>query len=89
MPVAQPIDSEQVLFKEGVERLPITRSDGPLHPVEGEINRPRQIGRPPMKKIMLAVALVLSFAAPAVAGTSDPYWAPCDQFSNFGNNSCD
>jgi hypothetical protein len=42
-----------------------------------------------MKKIVLAVALVLSFAAPAVAGTIDPYWAPCDQFSNFSNNSCD
>ena len=46
MPVAKPIDSQQVLFNAGVEPLPITRSDGPGQPVEREINRPRQIGDP-------------------------------------------
>ena len=34
------IDSKQVLFKEGVERLPIHRSDEPGQTDEREFNRP-------------------------------------------------
>ena len=25
----------------------------------------------------------------AATRTSDPYWAPCDYFSDFGDNSCE
>ena len=46
MHVVELIDSEQVLFKEGVERLPILRSDEPGQSVEREVDRPRQIGEP-------------------------------------------
>ena len=40
MHLVQLIDSQQVLFKEGVERLPIRRSDEPGQSDEREFNRP-------------------------------------------------
>jgi hypothetical protein len=65
MHVVQLIDSEQVLFKEG--------SSDHLQLVPTNLSNERATAktdrRPHMKKIVLAVALVLSFAAPAMAGS--------------------
>ena len=62
--------SEEVLVKRRVERLPMTRSIGAWP--AGWNNRDQQANnridrRTPMKKLFLAVALVVAFAAPAMA----------------------
>jgi hypothetical protein len=70
MHLASLIDSKQVLFKEGVKRLPISRSDEPGQTDERESSTGHQHRRTHMlKTLIIAVALIASSAAavPAMA----------------------
>jgi len=75
MRVLYVVDSEQVLVERGSgDYLSLVRS-GPWPTgsnFERKINRPRIDRRTPMKKLFLAVALVVAFAAPAMAGHQFP-----------------
>jgi hypothetical protein len=69
MHLVKQIDSKQVLFKEGVERLPIRRSDEPGQ-MTNESSTGHQHRRTHMfKTLIIAVALIASSAAavPAMA----------------------
>jgi hypothetical protein len=63
------IDSKQVLFKEGVERLPIRRSDEPGQTEERAFNGHQHRRTHMFKTLIIAVALIASSAAavPAMA----------------------
>ena len=63
------INSEQVLGKSRGPALPIAHSDEPHGQPAGTslTPRPPNLGETPMKKLLIAVALVVSFAAPAMA----------------------
>jgi hypothetical protein len=70
------LDSQQVLVKRGVQRLPITRSSGPMASRSNASSTGQQSisQENPMKKLFLAVALVVAFAAPAMAQNfANPY----------------
>ena len=65
----QRINSEQVLGKTRGSALPIAHSDEPHGQPAGTSSSPKatKLGETPMKKLLIAVALVVSFAAPALA----------------------
>jgi hypothetical protein len=77
---AQRFDSEQVLGKEGVAGLHVVRFGRASLASRFELSiQGQHQRRPDMKKLFLAVALVVAFAAPAMAQNFvNPYSAACD-----------
>jgi len=70
------IDSDKVLGKQGCQALLIDRSERTPMAIRPESLTPKasQQRRPEMKQLLIAITLVVAFAAPAMAETfSNPY----------------